>query len=158
MPEGDKLTEKQKQKNNTEKVTQGGKKQKRKVKPEDFRSRGCGNSSNSSKTKRIKQRVQNRAGCHKDRYYINNGASNSMLFDWEALGTIEKLENPKKVACGGNNINIRELGSLKKALDHLPLPKDGYYYNKNVVANLLSLGRIANKFRVVMDTNIDDAI
>lgn len=46
------------------------------------------------------------------------------------------------------------IGSLKKVFDHQTLPKDGYYYNKNVIANLLSLGRIANEFRVVIDTDI----
>ena len=38
------------------------------------------------------------------------------------------------------------------------MPKDGYYYNENVVANLLSLGKIVNEFRVVMDTDVNDAI
>ena len=143
--------------NNGEK-TKSGKKQKRKVKPEDFRSGGCDSSSNKSKSKRIKQRVRSRAGYHKDKYYIDSGASNSMLFNREVLDDIDKLNNPKRVACGGNDIEIHELGCLKKALQHLPLPKDGYYYDKNVVANLLSLGKIANEFRVVMYTEIDDAI
>ena len=157
VPEGDKLTAKQKQKNNTGKATQGGKKQKRKVEPEDFRSGGCGSSSNNSKTKRIKQRVRSRAGYHKDKYYIDSGASNSILFNREVQGEIEKLENSKKVACGGNDINVHKLGPLKKALDYLLLPKNRYYYDENVVANLLSLGRIANEFKVVMDTDIEDA-
>ena len=79
-----------------------------------------------------------------------------MLFNRQVLGDIEKLENPKKVACSGNDINVHELGSLKKALNYLPLLKQEYYYNKNVVANLLLLGKIANEFRVVMDTGITD--
>ena len=81
-----------------------------------------------------------------------------MLFNREVLGDIDKLDNSKKIACGGNDIEIHELGCLKKALQHLPLPKDGYYYDENVVANLLFLGKIANEFRVVMDTDIDNAI
>jgi len=50
------------------------------------------------------------------------------------------------------------MGSLSKALEHLPLPKDGYLFDEGIVANLLSLGKIAKEFRVVMDTDIDDAI
>ena len=55
-------------------------------------------------------------------------------------------------------MDIPEVGSLNKVLEHLPLPKHGYYYDENVVANLLSLGRIADEFRVSMDTDIEDAI
>ena len=55
-------------------------------------------------------------------------------------------------------MQLNEIGLLKKVFKHLPLPKDGYYYDKNMIANLLSLGKIANKFRVVMDTDINDAI
>lgn len=51
-----------------------------------------------------------------------------------------------------------EIGSLKRVFKHLPLPKDSYYYNKNMIANVLSLGRIRNECGVVMDTDIDDAI
>lgn len=54
--------------------------------------------------------------------------------------------------------SARTLGSLKKALDYLPLPKNDYYYDKNVVTILLSLGKIASKFTVVMDTAIGNAI
>ena len=53
---------------------------------------------------------------------------------------------------------MTQLASLSKALCHLPLPKQGYYYNQNVIANLLSLGKIADEFTVVMNTAIDDAI
>ena len=55
-------------------------------------------------------------------------------------------------------MELNEIGLLKKVFEHLPLPKNGYYYDKNMIANLLSLGKVANKFRVVMDTDIDDAI
>ena len=43
-------------------------------------------------------------------------------------------------------------------MDHLSLPKYGYYYDENVVANILSLGKIANEFRVVIGTDVDNAI
>ena len=55
-------------------------------------------------------------------------------------------------------MNVTKMGSLSKALEHLPLPKDGYLFDEGIVANLLSLGKIADEFRVVMDTDIDDAI
>ena len=38
------------------------------------------------------------------------------------------------------------------------LNKDIYYYDTNAVANLLSLGKIADKFTVVMNTVINNAI
>lgn len=42
--------------------------------------------------------------------------------------------------------------------EHLPLPKEGYYYDQNTMANPLSLGQIANEFTVKMNTAIDDVI
>ena len=88
---------------------------------------------------------------------MDSGATSSMIFNREMVD-IEELERPYKVVCGGSDIQVNEIGSLKKVFEHLPLPKNGYNYDENTVANLLSLGRIANKFRVVMDTDIDDAI
>ena len=50
------------------------------------------------------------------------------------------------------------MGSLSDVFKHLPLPQDGYYYDEEAVANLLSLGQITKEFQVYMNTAIDDAI
>ena len=55
-------------------------------------------------------------------------------------------------------MEIPEMGILDRVLEHLPLPKHGYYYDENAVANRLSLGRIADKFRVSTGTDIKDSI
>ena len=59
---------------------------------------------------------------------------------------------------GGSNINLSEGGVLHDDLGDLPLPKEGYYYDKNVLANLLSLACIVNEYWVRMDTRIGNAI
>ena len=70
---------------------------------------------------------------------MDSGASSSMLFNQE-LVDIKELNRPYKVACGGLDMQLNKIGSLKKVFEHLPLPKNGYYYDKNMIANLLSLG------------------
>ena len=71
---------------------------------------------------------------------------------------VEKIEKLYSVACGGVDLQVRKIGSLKKTLEYLPLPKNGYSYDKNMLADLLSLRKITSKFRVVMDANINNAI
>ena len=104
-----------------------------------------------------KQRIKSRSGYHKKKLYMDSGASSSMLFNRE-LVDIKELNRPYKVACGRLVMQLNEIGSLKKVFEHLPLPKNGYYSDENMIANLLSLEKIANEFRVVMDTDIDNAI
>ena len=65
----------------------------------------------------------------KDKYYKDSGASKSMLFTRE-MADIEELKKPYEVACGGSDMLVNEIGSLKEVFKQLPLPKDGYYYDK----------------------------
>ena len=110
---------------------------------------------------------------HKNAHYIDSGTSNHVVFSADHLDDIQELDDPLQLTCGGNDINMTQLGSLIKALGHLVLPKQGYNYNQNVVANLLSLGKTTDEFTVinllslgnttgeftfVMNTAIDDAI
>ena len=50
-----------------------------------------------------------------------------------------------------------QVGKLAPLLRHLPLPAEHYYYHKNAVATLVSLGRICEEFRVVFDSGVHDA-
>ena len=85
-------------------------------------------------------------------------ASSHIVFNCNYLDNITTLDKPKLITCGRANMDIPEMGSLNKVLEHLPLPKHGYYYDENIVANLLSLGIIANKFCVLMDIDTKDSI
>ena len=105
-----------------------------------------------------KQPEYSQSRYHKNAYYIDLGASHHIVFNGDHLDNIQELDDPLQLAYGGNDINMTQLGSLSKALSHLLLPKQGYYYNQNVVTNLISLGKIADAFTVVMNTAIDDAI
>ena len=49
-----------------------------------------------------------------------------------------------------------QVGKLASLLRHLPLPAEDYYYHKNAVAILVSLGRICEEFRVVFDLGVHD--
>ena len=94
-------------------ATDKGKKRKKKVKPEDIRSGGCGSKS-KSRIRKIKQHVRSRAKNHKVRYYIDSRASNSILFNQDVLEEIEELQNVAYYS--GNNINVSDISSLKKGL------------------------------------------
>jgi len=100
--------------------------------------------------------VRSRAGYDVNKFYIDSGATWSCIFGVKWLQNLIPIS--KQVSCGGSDMNITRMGSLSKALEDLPLPRDGYLFDEGIVANLLSLGKIADKFRVVMDTDIDDAI
>ena len=49
------------------------------------------------------------------------------------------------------------VGKLASLFRHLPLPAEHYYYHKNAVVSLVSLGRICEEFREVFDSGIHDA-
>ena len=48
-------------------------------------------------------------------------------------------------------------GSLSSKLGNLPLPKNDYYYDPDIMASLLSLAFISKTNCVYMDTAIDNA-
>ena len=64
---------------------------------------------------------------------MDSGVSSSMLFNRESVH-IKELNIPYKVACGGSDMQMNEIVLLKKVFEHLPLPKNGYYYDKNMIA------------------------
>ena len=90
---------------------------------------------------------------------IMDSGANMCLFNNKSLH--ESLNNSlfnKKTIHGVNKDKDCSLkGSLSSKLGNLPLPKDNYYYNPNVMANLLLLALISKTNRVYMDTAIDNA-
>ena len=71
---------------------------------------------------------------------------------------MNKLPQAAHIKAGRSNINLLEGGVLHDDLEYLLLPKSGYYYDKNALANLLLLACIVNKYWVRMDTRVDDVI
>ena len=49
-----------------------------------------------------------------------------------------------------------QVGKLAPLFGRLPLPAEHYYYHENAVANLVSLGKICEEFRVVFDFDVHD--
>ena len=64
----------------------------------------------------------------------------------------------KEFSRGCNNIKFNTIGLLNKIFEYLILPKDRYYYDQKVVANLISIAYIENKFTISMNTEIDYVI
>ena len=93
-----------------------------------------------------------------NRLYIDSRASISILFNDKLSNTINKLPQALQIKVGGSNINLLEGDVLHDDLADLPLPREGYYYDKKALANLLSLACIVDKYWVRMNTHIDDAI
>ena len=84
--------------------------------------------------------------------------SSAVLFNDKLLKKIDKLPQAAHVKAAGSDIKLTKGGALHCNLASLPLPEDGYYYDKKALANLLSLACIVDKYWVTMDTRIDDAI
>ena len=78
------------------------------------------------------------AGHPKNFLYINSRVSIHILFNQELLGGLIQLDWVIKIQADGNPIHLSQIGSLHKALRHLPLPVNDYQYNKNAIANQLS--------------------
>ena len=95
---------------------------------------------------------------HQNNILMDSGASIPLIFNRDLLDNILPLKYFKKINSGGGNFKSKLGGSLTKALHHLPLPKKGYFYNPDAVANLLSMAKVSNKYHITMDTNIDNAI
>ena len=104
------------------------------------------------------QRLLSVTGHPKNRIYINSGASLNILFNRELLGGVITLNRAIKIQAGGEPIYLSQIGSLHKALQHLPLPVSAYHYNENVIANLLSFAKLADEYCIICNTRVNDAI
>ena len=85
------------------------------------------------------QRLVSVAGHLKNRLFIDIGASLHIIINRELLGGFIKVDRAIKIQAGGNPIHLSQIGSLHKALRHLPLPVSKYHYSENAIANLFHL-------------------
>ena len=83
------------------------------------------------------QRLVSMAGHPKNHLFIDSGASLHIIFNRELLGGLIKLDRAIKIQAGGKPIHLSQIGSIHKALQHLPLPVSAYHYSENAIANLL---------------------
>ena len=104
------------------------------------------------------QRLASVAGHLKNRLYIDSGASIHILFNKELLGGIVNVDKSIKIQAGGKPIHFSQIGSLYKALRHLPLPVSTYHYSEIAIANLLSFAKLVDNYYIICNTRIDDAI
>ena len=87
-----------------------------------------------------------------------SGASLNLFTNPDLLQQLHDAIHPISMHCGGTSFCATKTGSTCDALKHLPLPEDGYYFHENGLANLISLARVAEKNRAVLDTAIDNAL
>ena len=86
------------------------------------------------------------AGFSANRLYLDSGASISILFNDKLLNKVVTLPQTANIKAGGSNIKLTKGDVLHQDLLSLPLLEDGYYYDKNALANLLSLACIVDKY------------
>lgn len=78
------------------------------------------------------------------------------MFNGDLLDAISMLHNPKDIHAGSVNFQATQTGSLTKALHHVPLPKDGYYFHPDAVVNLVLMTVVSNHHFIVMDTDVNN--
>lgn len=81
---------------------------------------------------------------HCNSILMDSTASIMLMFNGDLLDTISTLHNLKIIHAGGGNFEANQTGSLTKALHHLPLPKDGYHFHPDAVANLVSMAVVSD--------------
>ena len=104
------------------------------------------------------QRLVSVAGHPNNYLYINSSASIHNLFNQELLEGLLQLNRSIKIQASGKPIHLSKIGSLHKALQHIPLPVSSYRYSKNSIANLLSFAKLADKYYIICNTRVDDEI
>ena len=97
-------------------------------------------------------------GHSKNRLYIDNSASLHILFNKELMGELHNIDKPLKIQAGGKTFHIKQIGSLHQTLRHLSLPITAYHYSETAIANLLLFAKLADKYYIIYNTRIDNAI
>ena len=69
-----------------------------------------------------------------------------------------ELDRVIKIQASGKPIHLSQIGSLHKALQHLPFPVNDYHYDKNEITNLLSFTKVADEYYIICNTRVDDVI
>ena len=98
------------------------------------------------------------SGLHRNSILMDSGASVMLMFNGNLLDAISTLCNQKGVLTDGGNFHTNQTNLLASALHHLPLPKDSYLFNPDVVGNLIFMAVVSDHHRIVMDTDINNAI
>ena len=113
---------------------------------------------NNVKLKDLNVNVQSSAGHHRNRLYLDSGASVNIIFNRGLLGKMKKLLTPIRIATASQPIELKEVSTLHKALQNFPLPTEDLYYKPTAIANLLSFAKMADEYYVICNTQIDDTI
>ena len=95
---------------------------------------------------------------HWNSILMDSGASIPLIFNDNFLDNISQLKCSKSINLGGRQFQSTHRGSLTEALHHLPLPKKGYFFDPDAMANILSMARVSDHHRITMDTDIDNTI
>ena len=98
------------------------------------------------------------AGHLKNRLFIDSGASLHVIFNKELLGGLIKHDRAIEIQAWDKPIHLSQIGSLHKALRHLPLPVSEYHYSESTITNLLLFAKIADDYYIICNTKVDDAI
>ena len=75
---------------------------------------------------------------------MDSTASIMLMFNENLLYDISLLHNPKDISLSGGNFGAHQAGLLTIALHHLPLPKKGYYFHCDAMANIISMVRVSD--------------
>ena len=60
------------------------------------------------------------------------------------MGGLINLDRVIKIQADRKPIHLSQIGSLYKAMRHLPLPVREYHYSENAIMNLLSFAKLAD--------------
>ena len=74
------------------------------------------------------------------------------------MGGLVDLDRSLKIQTGNKPIYMSQIGTLHQALQHLLLPVNTYHYSDSAIANLLLFAKLANKYYIICNTRIDDAV
>ena len=100
----------------------------------------------------------NRGWVHRNSILLDSAASIPLIFNDNFLDKISQLKRSKLINLGGGQFPAKHHGSLTEALQHLPLPKEGYFFHPDAVANILSMAKVSDHHRITTDTDIDNTI
>ena len=90
---------------------------------------------------------------------LDSVASIPLIFNKDLLDNISPLKCSKHIHSGGGHFQLIDHGGLLTvALQHLPLPKDRYFFHPDAVANILLMAKVSDHHWTTMDTDINNAI
>ena len=93
--------------------------------------------------------LKSNAGHHRNRLYLDSGLSINIIFNKGLLGKLKQFFTPVKIAAAGQQLEIKQISILHKALQHLPLPRNDLYYEPTAIENLLPFAKVADEYYVI---------